>query len=268
LIINARGFATEEAASTFAENLRAALVVRSAARRTGIDLGEDRPTAWLANDIKAAIKRQTGISIRDDVHGGDVFFEDGKTVYHSSTVTVSVSIPAEDFVPDINGSFNWVGHIEPVLLDAARLLNVADLQAPPIVKLSLSAAAIEALTPAVPWSAEAKALLDDTIGRIENEQVLAPEEQERLIGSLQSIRDFGLSGGRRVRAHLENIGQQGLSAELAPATKTRGKLLHGKYVGREELQTAAEAARNVAQKIFEIALTEAGVSPEALRGPT
>ncbi|MEA3065667.1 MAG: hypothetical protein QOJ27_2119, partial [Sphingomonadales bacterium] len=73
-MLNARGLPSEEAARKMGERLRRALIVRSAVRRTGLNLGEDRPTSQLADSIKNELKEVHGVSIRDNVLGLDVFY--------------------------------------------------------------------------------------------------------------------------------------------------------------------------------------------------
>src|SRR5258707_15624488 len=75
LIMNARGFATENDARSFGHQLKGALELSSVASRIGVDAGLDLITSGLGQSVKERIRQQTGAIVRDNVHGVDVFPE-------------------------------------------------------------------------------------------------------------------------------------------------------------------------------------------------
>jgi hypothetical protein len=78
LVINVRGFDSEDAARTFAHKLRAASEISSVAARLGIDAGRDLPTGGFGQTVKDHFQKTTGLLLRDNIHGIDVFLDDPK----------------------------------------------------------------------------------------------------------------------------------------------------------------------------------------------
>src|SRR5690349_10318868 len=72
LIMNARGFASEDEAKQFGQKLKTALEVSSVAARVGVDTGRNLATAGLGKIVKDALAEQ-GARVRDNIHGLDVF---------------------------------------------------------------------------------------------------------------------------------------------------------------------------------------------------
>jgi hypothetical protein len=265
LIGNVHGIGSADRAKRIADTLKTALSVRSAVRKTGIDLGDDVATGQFSNYVKEFIKERTGITIRDNIHGFDIFEDDGAVVHVNFNMNASVSMRAEDLPPTVDGSFTWAEKISRDLAEACRLLNAADHSGAPVVKLSLSMAALESLAPDLPWSEEAKEHITSLMDVSQASGDLPAEVRAQLTDQLKSMRDFGGSGGRRVRALLEERGLLRLKSQLSKASKIRNTLLHGKYVSKTKQQAAAEAARDIAQAVLDGILRSLDLDPEAMR---
>jgi hypothetical protein len=265
LMLNARGLPSEEAALEMGERLRRALIVKSAVRRTGLNLGEDQPISRLANSIKKKLKETHGVSIRDNVLGLDVFHDDGATAYFGFSAKGSSSTSAGTFFPQLAGSVTWADSINDRVLQAARILNVADEAAPPIVRLALSIAALESLTPSLGWSPDAMALLNGLLAQIEADETIEVEEREQIANSIRPVRDFGRSGARKVKSLLERHGLGGHYSAHAKAARVRAKLLHGNHVPASVQSAAAEDARIIASAVLDAELEACGINPSALR---
>lgn len=72
LIMNARGFASEDEARQFGHRLKIAVEVSAVAARVGVDTGRNVATSGLGKMVKDALA-QEGAHVRDNIHGLDVF---------------------------------------------------------------------------------------------------------------------------------------------------------------------------------------------------
>src|SRR4051812_17744570 len=76
LVINARGIRTKKTASHLARRIKGASELAALCARVGIDSGVDRPTAGIGASVREQARTQ-GTEIRDNVHGIDVFRDQG-----------------------------------------------------------------------------------------------------------------------------------------------------------------------------------------------
>ena len=265
VILNARGFQTEEEATNFGAMLRSALSVRSAVRRTGIDLGDDRAPSGLFRAAREALEKGVGAKIRDSVHGLDVFEDHDPTIFFGLNPGITVSMTPETFVPSVAGTVGWVNAVCEAAIEAAQLLNLADQGGPPIVRLSLSMAALERLAPPIAWSRAAATRLSECARAASDTNDLDQEERDRLAESIKGLRDFGASGGRRVRELLKRRGLDDLNKKHREAAGIRGKVLHGTPVPRAEVDQAVTAVRDIVAQILEGELRDCGVDPLLLK---
>ena len=73
LVMDARGFHSEPDARRFAMKLKGACELSSVASRLGVDAGVDAPTSSFGSAVKEYIREQSGILLRHNIHGIDVF---------------------------------------------------------------------------------------------------------------------------------------------------------------------------------------------------
>jgi hypothetical protein len=76
LVMNTTGFECQEQAEAFARKLKSACEVSSVAARLGIDSGTDLPTSGFGKLVKDRVREQSGLILRDNVHGLDVFLDE------------------------------------------------------------------------------------------------------------------------------------------------------------------------------------------------
>ncbi|MBE3065695.1 MAG: hypothetical protein IMZ69_11845, partial [Spirochaetes bacterium] len=102
LVMNARGFASEADAREFGHKLRSAVEVSSVATRLGVDAGRDLATSGIGKSVRESIAHDTGVLVRNDVHGLDVFVDDPNVRFFKLTATGSVSAAPDAFLDGLN----------------------------------------------------------------------------------------------------------------------------------------------------------------------
>ena len=97
LIMNARGFASEDEARQFGNRLKNALEVSAVAARVGVDTGRNLATSGLGKFVKDAIAKE-GAHVRDNIHGLDVFPDHPNTRIFTIDATGTVHVPPDPFL--------------------------------------------------------------------------------------------------------------------------------------------------------------------------
>lgn len=264
LVLNVRGINAESDAHSFAGQLVDSVHVAAAIRKMGVDLGEDKASTVMFNGAKKAVHDRSGITIRDDVHGTDVFFDDGFVRHFSMNASVSVSMKAETVLNEFSEVFRWVSNLPSGVIEFAKLLNRADITLDPAAKLAVSFSAIESYTEPLNWSDEAKKFIGELVViAAQNSNFL---ESKEIHSRLESMRDFGPSSNKRVRGLLDRLGLSSHAKLLTKHYKVRSKLVHGVYVPMSIIQEAANEVRAIAGYIFEEAIKpfQTGANPPRL----
>lgn len=125
LVMNARGFASEEEAREFAHRLRAAADLSSVATRLGIDSGIDRFSSDVGQLVRERVEREHGTIIRGSVHGIDVFPDLPNVRIFLLTGAATVHQQPDPFLADIAMFFASGGRLSARGKDVVLLLNYA-----------------------------------------------------------------------------------------------------------------------------------------------
>jgi len=159
LVINTRGFASEEEARQFGHNLRSAIELSSVSTRLGIDVGRDLATSGLAKDIREHIERETGDIVRDNVHGLDVFEDDPRVKIFTLSATGTVRANCEPFLTFAEELHGSAVAISDEARDVVLLLNYALMRPEPVAQIVFAFSAVEMLGQHETWSTSQQALL-------------------------------------------------------------------------------------------------------------
>ena len=125
LVMNAKGFKLENDARDFAKKLKAATEISSVATRLGINSGIDVRTLAFGQFIKDR-NREHGITIRDDIHGVDVFPDDPKVrIPYADQPTVSLPAEPNPFLSDLTTLFDAAENLSQNTKDIILLLSLA-----------------------------------------------------------------------------------------------------------------------------------------------
>jgi hypothetical protein len=160
IVLNAHGFATEEAARHFGTRLCSILQLAALSSRLGVDVGEDKPTSWVSEHFARSmgfIKEHERIA--PNVHGLAILPDDDNT-----------RIPVMDFQGTVTAdpehlasALRELGENGNIGLGAAangvRLLNLALMTSEPLAQMVLALSAVEELGQNEKWSEAQIALI-------------------------------------------------------------------------------------------------------------
>jgi len=159
LVMNTRGFASEEEARQFGHSLRSAIELSSVSTRLGVDAGRDLATSCLAQGIKDHIAKETGAVIRNNVHGLNVFEDDPRVAIFSMSGTATVYANCDPFLSFVEELHGRSAAISDEAQDVVLLLNYALMRPEPVAQIVFAFSAVEMLGQHETWSTAQQALL-------------------------------------------------------------------------------------------------------------
>jgi hypothetical protein len=185
LVMNARSFDSEEEARTFARKLKTACEVSSVGARLGIDSGVDLATSGFGKIVKDHVREQSGILLRDNVHGVDVFPDNSNVRIGHLSATGTVLAGPDPFLADINNHFGVVDNASQRTSDIVLLLNYALMRPEPVAQIVFAFSAVEMLGQNEEWSDDQKQLLDQLAGFAQKQVIGSQKERAEVAEAIR-----------------------------------------------------------------------------------
>ncbi len=185
LVMNARGFETEGQAKLFAERLKIACEVSSIATRLGVDSGVNLPTAGIGELVRKQALEQSGIMIRNNIHGIDIFPDDPniRIIHMNATGTVRAS--PDPFLSDLSNLYNVVENPSQQTRDIVLLLNYALMRPEPVAQIVFSFSAVEMLGQNEEWNIAQKQLIAELTANAQKSEIGTAPDREEVISAIQ-----------------------------------------------------------------------------------
>jgi len=225
LVLNTRGFATEEQARDFGHKLRAALEVLSVSTRIGVDAGRDNATAGLGNEFRKQIERRTGHHYRDNVHGVDVFVDDPNVRIFGVSATGILRANADLFLVDLDGLLEIALNASPRTNDVILLLNAALMQPHPVAQIVFAFSAVEMLGQEQTWTDDQERLLLNLTDIANASTIGSPDERREVADAIRRSHRLSLRQG--VLRLLDSLDLADLKSVWDSIYAERCTLVHG-----------------------------------------
>lgn len=226
LILNARGFTTENEARQFGTKLKTALEISAVASRVGVDAGRDLATSGLGRTVKEQILQNTGGDVRDNIHGLDVFPDSPNTRIFNFSATGTVRASAEPFLSDLNDLVEGAAAPSRRISDVVLLLNYALMRPEPVAQIVFAVSAVESLGQDEAWTPDQQALLRELAKAAEPSSTgTAAERQEVGDAIRKSLHRLTLRQG--VFRLLNRLGLEDLKKPWDDLYAERSTLVHG-----------------------------------------
>jgi hypothetical protein len=184
IVLNARGFSTDEAARQFGTRLRSILQLAALSSRLGVDAGEDNPTAWVNEEFA----RSTGLlkeheRIAPNVHGLAILPDDDNTRFPVINAEATVTADPEHFLSALEeaGENGEIGSAA----NAVRLLNLALMTSEPLAQMVLTFSAVEELGQNEKWSEAQEALIKQLAEAAEASMEGTAAERTEVAGAIR-----------------------------------------------------------------------------------
>jgi hypothetical protein len=225
VVISVPGFSSQEEATQFGSNLKAASAISSAAIRLGIDSGIDISTTSVGQVIKD-IAKENGIIYRNNIHGIDIFEDDQNIRFPIVSAQGSVSINPELFLNGINASFNGGNAISEEAKSIILLLNYALMRQDPVGQIVFAFSAVESVGQNEKWSPSQESIisiLPDYVRGLESGT--SEEKDEIAIAIEKGLHRLSLRQG--VIRLLDRLNIKHLKKNWDALYSERSTLIHG-----------------------------------------
>lgn len=226
LIMNTRGFSSEEEARQFGHNLRSAIELSAVSTRLGVDAGRDLATSGVAQHIKDHLKKETGAIVRNNVHGLDVFEDDPHVTIFSMSGTGTVHANCDPFLSFAAELHANAASVSDEAKDVILLLNYALMRPEPVAQIVFAFSAVEMLGQRETWTPAQKALLAELAGSAEK-SVLGTDDERREVSDAITRGLHRLSLRQGVLRLLDRLKLTHLKVEWDKHYAERSTLVHG-----------------------------------------
>lgn len=240
------GFATAAQAEQVGQQWADAVVIAGLRLRTGFDVGRfARHLGGASAYLKQLAREDFAITIRNEVHGLDVFEDSPTTRFASVHGTATGGMQADRLVAALRASVP-AAPLAPKLRLALDLFGLAPFEPSPRVRFLTLISAIEVLSTRAPSSAGALVLVESW------EKALASadaEVRDVLASRLRELRreSIGVACRRLVREH---VGEAAVK-DLRRLYDVRSTLVHDGEVPGEDFGAVAQRATDLTALVLE-----------------
>ena len=226
LVMNVKGFASEDEAREFGNSLRSAIELSSVATRLGVDAGRDLPTSALFHGIKKHLEKESGTIIRDNIHGLDVFEDNPRVVIFSINATATIHANHDPFLAFAVELHGLDSGLSDNAKDVILLLNYALMRPEPVAQIVFSISAVEMLGQTENWTVTQKNLLLWLAKVAESCDKGSEQERQEVTDAIaKSLHRLTLRQG--VMRILERLNLTHLKKEWDKLYEERSTLVHG-----------------------------------------
>jgi hypothetical protein len=226
LVMNVRGFDSEDEAKKFGRKLKSACELSSVASRLGLDSGVDLPTAGLGQVARDRLREETGFHVRDNVHGIDVFVDDPSVRVFGMSARGTVRAMPDRFLGDLDRLFEASNPVSQKTKDIVLLLNYALLRSEPVAQIVFAFSAVEMLGQQETWSNDQKRIIDELVVAAQKTGIGSVDEREEVIDAIsKSLHKLSLRQG--VMRLLTSLNLNHLKKKWDKLYQERSSLVHG-----------------------------------------
>lgn len=226
LVLRIYGLESEQVAHEVGGRVKLACDVASVANRLGLDSGSDAATDRAADAVKAHVLQATGVVLRDNVHGLDVYPETPESCTLASDVRVEGYMNAQPFLSMVEDLSRAPMELSRETRDVVLLLNYALMRSEPESRIVYAFSAVEMLGQNEQWSECQSELLDSLATAARNMTYATAEEREEVAQAIERGA-HRLSLRQGVMRLLDRLQLAALRNEWDRLYGRRSELVHG-----------------------------------------
>jgi hypothetical protein len=227
LTLYAKGFPTEAEAGDFGRKLRTTLLLTAVEMGFPVSVGEDRVTFSTSGVVKKLVLEKTGGILRDDIHGLDVYEDDGTVSVLSASGTAITSMAPSVIFAEIDSRMSTAPSLEPKVATALLMLADALSALEPLAKAVLAVSAVELLAQGYSWDVHQNALILAAAKHAgaDNSVQLAEEDRRAVVDAIERAYKVGVTEG--IRRLLSRLNLDELKADWKTVYARRSQIFHG-----------------------------------------
>lgn len=224
LIAGVNGFENEIEARAYGVKLTRAIQFSSLQCRNGVDCGRNIPTSGWSSSIKQEILKQSGADLRDDVHGIDVFKNDGTAIFINFKADIQVHAGLSSFLEGVVQFYPWMNKVNSKVDRIVIMLSNVLMNPEPVAQIVLAISTIEGLGQDQELTCGQKRLLTELARVASLATTVTLAESSEIQDAILKIHKLSLRQG--VLRLLQNAGLD-LKREWDAIYAERSTLVHG-----------------------------------------
>ena len=247
---DANDFASQSAASAFANALSRGLAWAGLVARVPVDLGDNDVTAWFTEE-KLQTLREDGLQPLPGVHGLHVYETTGKPYYSDvGRPTITSGASPDRFIGALEqGCTINIGKRERLALG---LVTQAALATEPLAKAALGLAAVEFLAGGATWSDDQRKLITALSDAAVSDRSLTRDEAKDVADAINRVRKNSVRQG--LRRLLDDLGMEADWKSFSAIYDRRSAIFHGASVDQEGHWDLAHDAYDLSRRIVQTAI--------------
>ena len=259
IVLDARGFSTEEAAQQFGTRLRSIVRLAALSSRLGVDVGEDKPTDWMSEDFARKLGLKDHERIAPNIHGLSILPDDDNTRFPLHNFQGRVTADPEHLV----SALRELGENDEISFEeastAVRVLNLALMTSEPLAQMVLAFSAVEELGQNEKWSEAQVALIKELADAAETSATGVAHERAEVADAIRKGL-FPLSLRQGVMRLLSRLSLDALRKEWDRLYGIRSGLFHGTArLSDSEINKAAHDTVTLCGRIILAIVAKEGV---------
>ncbi|TCM62362.1 hypothetical protein [Rhizobium sp. BK068] len=253
LILRFDGIESEAEANKFASQLAEAIVTTAAKRQFGVDLGKNKPTLQFSDEYIDELKKKTGRTLVNDVHGFMVFQKTGKEEFRAMSATGVVYQNLDAFITAVTAEFEEPAKNSDKLHSATELTALAMMSQDPLAQGTLCMSAIELLA-LQPWNERQGLLISKLRKEAASSEDLPSEEAEEVSHAMKNVFKSIRQGLKRLVLEELDLGSEVWKA-LDDLYSLRSAIFHGtsKFDRQANIDFGSRAA-DLCSRIIAVAI--------------
>lgn len=239
LILRQTGFACEQDAQEAGQAAKAALRATGVATDVSMNLGPDLASTGIGQIVKDKIHKEFGVELRGDVHGVDVFDEEGPEVkYMRMEAEGSVIANLDDFVETLGTFLKSTSNTESDdrVQFASEVYMAAAFESSDRARFVTYITVLEILANRERRTQPALELIQTAIDQLDTRESLDPGEKQSLRSGLLDLRSESI--GSSIRSLVESmdtstldLGDRSIRRFINDCYAARSNLVHDGHPG-------------------------------------
>ncbi len=263
LVLNARGFATEEAAQQFGTRLCSLVQLAALSSRLGADVGENKATSWVSEQFaRASGLIEEHERIAPNVHGLAILPDNDSIRFPIINAHATVTADPEHFM----SALRELGENDDIDLGRAahgvHLLNFALMTSEPLGQMVLALSAVEEIGQKEKWTEAQKGLIKQLANAAEASLEVSEGERAEVVNAIRTgLHRLSLRQG--VMRLLSEVGLEHMQKEWKRLYDIRSGIFHGRaHLSNSEIdQAAGDTIRLCGRIIIAIIAKDGGRVP-------
>jgi hypothetical protein len=176
--------------------------------------------------VKDDVLKQSGLLLRDNIHGVDVFEDSPNVRYCDISATGIIRAAPNPFLADIDKHFGIVEDVSPRTRDIILLLNYALMRPEPVAQIVFAFSAVEMLGQIEQWSPAQTQLLEELAALVQEQGIGSSIERNEVAEAIRKGM-YKLSLRQGVLRLLSSLSLDHLKKDWDDLYGRRSTLVHG-----------------------------------------